>query len=318
MKFLQIFSRSVSVFVFGENKKKKTVKRRRSNWYIYLISFATTFALLCLLVLAFQDVLFPDGSNRAHNNWGHGFIPSEELDTTVLFMLSDAQGSVPTMYMLANYRPADEVIVIVPLNADTRITVPGRNAKIGTLPDIYREGGAIMVKEGLEETLGIECEYFVVFDRSSFTSFMADLGDVTVRIPFDFSGGVISLKAGEHKLTGGDLFIYMTRANFPQAGVNYNLVIMGSVVSSIINTNARNLDTETIQSAFLRILNNSTTNMTQAVFREYQQALLHTSRNTFNPAGYYLPPGSYEGGMFVLNDTAIAEIQRRFNQSGRS
>jgi anionic cell wall polymer biosynthesis LytR-Cps2A-Psr (LCP) family protein len=300
--------------IFTKSKKNF---RRRSNWYVYLISFAATTLLLVLIVFGFRDVLFPQNSARTTDQWRNTvFTPNSDLDTTVLFMMSDSQGSAPRKYMLMNYRPADEVIVLVPLNADTKVTTTGRSIQSGRLTDLFTQGGAPLAAQGIADTLGLEVPFYVQLDRSSFTSFTSDLGEVTVNIPFDFSGGgIATLFAGEHKLTGGDLFIYMTQANFPQAGANYDLVIMGSVISTLINSNLRNLDDETIQTTFMRILNNANTNLTNADFRHYQQALRYTSQVSVNPAGFYFAPGAYESNEFVLTEQAIAEILKRFNQS---
>jgi anionic cell wall polymer biosynthesis LytR-Cps2A-Psr (LCP) family protein len=224
-------------------------------------------------------------------------------------MASNEQGSIPNKYMLLNYRPRDGAIVIVPLSENTR-TGSGR------LTDLYRQGGARAVMSGIESTLGVECEFYVLFDRSSFTGFISPLGEVLMRIPYDFTGGGINISAGEHRLSGGDLFTYMNLfnpADFPQAGSDYNLVIMGTAITTLLNLNCRNMDSETIQDAFNKILNNATTNLTFRDFTAYQRALLYTSENSFNPASYYLPTGHHELGEFIISNQSIANILDRFN-----
>jgi anionic cell wall polymer biosynthesis LytR-Cps2A-Psr (LCP) family protein len=245
------------------------------------------------------------------------YIPEQELDVTLLFMMSDEQGSVPNNFMLLNYRPKDEVIVIVPLNSQTRLSAGGIS---GRLTDLYSGGGSTRLIEAIEETLGIECEFYVQFDRSSFANFISALGDVAVNVPFPFEGGGIKLPPGEQSLSGGDLFVYMNYANYPEiaVGEDYDLVIMASAMTTLINSNCRNLDTETIQDAFNKIRNNATTNLTFRDYTEYQRALLYTSSNSINPAINYIPSGFYEGDGFVLSNQSIADILNRFRLVGLS
>jgi anionic cell wall polymer biosynthesis LytR-Cps2A-Psr (LCP) family protein len=293
------------------NKKEKKHLRRRSNWYIYLISFAATTVLLGLFILAFRDVLFPV-STMGPKNPLMNYVPGEEFDTTILFMMGDEQGSVPNNFMLLNYRPRDEVIALIPLNAATRAAAGNISGK---LTDLYSHGGARTVIAGVKETLGIECEFFVHFDRSSFTGFTAPLGEIRVNIPFFFEGGGIELHTGEHFLSGGDLFLYMNFADFPQAGEDYDLVIMGSAITTLINSNGRHLEAEIIQDAFNKIINTANTDLTFRNFTYYQRALLYTSENSVNPAIYYIPSGNYEGDEFIISTLSIANIHNRFNIS---
>jgi hypothetical protein len=220
------------------------------------------------------------------------FIPDSELDTTILFMMSDEQGSLPRMFMLANYRPRDQVVVLVPLNQDTRVQT--RNG-IGRLTDLYQTGGAPMVVEALSNTLGIDCEFYVKFDRVSFTGFASLFRDVRVNIPADFSAGGLTLRAGEHFLGGGDLFLYMNFANFPEFGDDFNLALIGQAMT-----------------AFINVLNNANTNLTRRDYFAYQRALYHTSMNAINPATVYIPSGAREAHEFVISNRSIANIHERF------
>jgi anionic cell wall polymer biosynthesis LytR-Cps2A-Psr (LCP) family protein len=292
-----------------KTKKQKRDQRRRSNWYIYLISFASTCVLLGLFILAFSGTLFPQ-NRMTHQSWDLNYVPSPELDTTVLFMMSDEQGSVPHKFMLMNYRPRDEVIVLVPLNEDTRIQT--RNT-IGRLTDLYRAGGPELVSEGIANTLGVECEFYVKFDRASFTGFTSLLGEIPVNVPFPFSEGGLGLPVGQHLLSGGDLFIFMSYANFPEAGADFNLSTVGRAFTAFINSNLRHMDDESINSTFNRVLNNATTNLIFGDYINYRGALQYTSNTSISPASFYIPSGQREAHEFVISPQSIAEIHERFN-----
>jgi hypothetical protein len=101
-------------------------------------------------------------------------------------------------------------------------------------------------------------------------------------------------------------------AEHPQAGDDFNQVILGAAITTMINTNCRNVDMDTIQLAFNKILNNAHTNLTFRDFTRYQQALLYTSENSLNPATFYVPTGHYEGHEFIVSAQSLAIILYRF------
>jgi hypothetical protein len=310
------FSDMITKLKIKIKKPKKADRRRRSNWYIYLISFAATSLLLGLFIAAFQDILFPQTA-IGHIEQGRGsYSPAPELNTVALFMMSDEPGSIPSMYMLVNYRPRDGVIVLVPLDEDTRLEVRGSGLRGGTsgrLVDLYRIGHGELVSAGISDTFGVDCEYHVTFSRSSFTTFTALLGEVQVNVPAFFQSGSLVLSVGEHMLAGGDLFTYLNYAEFsatehPDALLN----IIGQSMTFFVNTSLRNMTELEINNTFNRVLNNATTNLTFTDFRTYQRALHHTSNNAINPAGAYIPTGTREGHEFILSAESIAEIRELF------
>ncbi|MCL2035765.1 MAG: LCP family protein [Oscillospiraceae bacterium] len=301
---------------FFTKPARKSV-RRRSNWYIYLISFASTLAFLLLIVLAFQDLLFSHTPNGYNDGWGpQNYTPEKELDVSILFMMGESQGAPPDKYMLVNYRPKDGAIVLVPLNPHTRLTGTDGNGKI---TDLYASGGAKSVVAGIEKTLGIKCR-FVQFERSSFTSFAFTLGKFYVNAIVDFdwesNGERLVITKGEHALTGSDLFSYIIYATFPPEHDGYDLTMSGEIVKSLVNTNLKGMDVEAIYGAFMKIVNNANTDLTSADYRTYQQALYYTSQSAGNPAHYYLPSGEYDGEEFVLSNQTIADILKEFNLLG--
>jgi len=300
-------------------KKKKVDKRRRSNWYIYLISFAATSLLLVLFITAFQDILFPSANMGQIDPTGRmNYVPQAELNASALFMMSDEPGSIPSLYMLVDYRPRDGAITVVPLSEDTRLELPRRNAaNSGTLVDLYRTGGTDLVLAGISETFGIDCDYHVTFNRASFSLFTSQLGDVQVSVPALFQAGNLVLSVGEHMLSGGDWFTYMNYAEFAQAGENFRLEVMAQTMAYFINTNLRNKSEDEVSTLFTRVLNNSTTNLTFQDLAAYQRALHHTSNNAINPTVAYVPTTTREGHELVLSADSITEIKNKFGVAGQ-
>jgi uncharacterized protein YejL (UPF0352 family) len=309
MKIKEILTKSI-----GKKRTAPKIHRRRSNWYIYLISFAATFALLSLIVLAYQEVLFGGGSRTG----GGDYVPDPELDATILLMLGDKQGDPPHMFMMLNYRPADEVIMLVPFSADTVFSAQTstRSTITGTLTHLYSSGGAALVTDGISRAFEIDLNHYIEFDRASFISFTEDLGEVPISVPFDFTHSGVAFSEGENDLSGEELFIYlncMNNDNFPQVSKNYDLTVLGEAISSLINNNLNNLNAQTIQRTFNKALNNASTNITIGVYRSYQQALLYTSNVSVAPAGYILPMTTESDDGLVLTNRSIADILNRFS-----
>ena len=81
------------------------------------------------------------------------------------------------------------------------------------IKDIYSTGGGAALQARLTEYLGVEIDYYAVFDTSSFVEFTGKLGSIiyTVNEDIRFSGGgeddryTIHLNEGEQKLGGREI-----------------------------------------------------------------------------------------------------------------
>jgi len=287
--------------------------RRKSNWYIYFISFAATFALLSLLILAFWSKLIPEKQKTAAAGQGtYGYMPEEELNINILFMLGQSKGVIPDYFLLMNYRPRDEKVTLIPLKQETYVSGGGKSGK---LTDMYRQGGIESIIKGIETTFRIEIGCYIKFDKNSFVNFISMFGDVPVNIPFNLEdkGSGVAFTAGLSQLSGADLYEYIT---FPQYGgesEDYRLVAIGSSLAALIKNNTRDLSSEVIQSMFNKIINTADTDLTFADFLIYQKALSYNSENGFDPPSYYIPFGEYnEKGAFVVSEEAKNTILVKF------
>lgn len=292
---------------------KKTVKRR-SNWYIYLLTFIISFAALSFVVWNMRDLIFPVSTVPVVSSSGRiDYRPDASYNTNVLFMLSEIKGGVPDYYMLANYRPRDEVVVLVPVKANLYSVVG--NVK-GSLSEIYKTGGASGVIYALNNALDIEFNNYIKFDKSSFMDFIDLIGRVPVNIPYTLKHEELVFTAGSEDLTGERLYSYLTFPEFNE-GEDYRCVVHGSAISNFINNNSRNLTVTQLQSFFNKILNTTDTNFEFADFTKNQQAYLYNTQNSYNMAEYYIPYGeTNESGYFIISDSSKAAIKDRFGLNG--
>jgi anionic cell wall polymer biosynthesis LytR-Cps2A-Psr (LCP) family protein len=267
-----------------------------------------TFIILSFVIYNIWDYLFPARSNPTMVSASLDFRPDAAFDATFLFMLSERKGGIPDYYMLLNYRPRDEVIILVPVRRNLSAEV-GRER--GTLTDHYVSNGARGAMLAIENALGVKTEHYIKFDRESFIGFFDTLGFTPVNIPYDLKDGEIEFPAGSYEMAGAELYGYITFPDYNQ-GEDYRSTIHGHVISNFINRNTRNLTVTQLQTLFNRILNNTDTNLVFADFTRNQQVFLFTTQNSFDIADFYVLSG-FEGddGMFVPSETSLFILRDR-------
>ena len=160
--------------------------KRKSNWYIYVITLIISFVLLGFFVSGIWDSLFPTekDAQSAYNVNDADFRPSADIKMNFLVMLSEMKAGVPDYYMLASYTPRSESVVFIPLPDNTRVSYKGNT---GSLYEMYSNLGAKAVVGGIKETLDFECSNYIKFDRLSLIDFVDMTGTVYVNIPVDIT-----------------------------------------------------------------------------------------------------------------------------------
>ena len=283
-------------------------KRRKSNWYIYFITFAITSALAAMTLSIFWDVIFPE---REKSNYSgiRTDIPDASNNMKILFMLSEEKAGAPARYLLMSYQPADETIICIPIRSDMEATVGNRK---GTLTQLYSDGGVQTIMYAIEGTMGVKCDSYVKFDRDSFISMMDTLGKVSVSCAYDVLAldGSVLFEAGSHMMNGNNLYNYINYDN-PAYGEDYQSLVLGSAAVSIFNSNLHGLSATVIQSYFTKLMNTTDSDLSLEDYTKRQQAFVFTSVDSYNPGQYYIPYGDIVDGVFVLADSSKTTILER-------
>lgn len=84
--------------------------RRKSNWYIYLIAFGITLAMIIMAVISLKDFIFPDNQQTglsADGTLSEDFVPDSSMNLTVLTMISDSDNDLPSLFIIASYNAVD-------------------------------------------------------------------------------------------------------------------------------------------------------------------------------------------------------------------
>ena len=311
--------------------------RRKSNWYIYVITLIISFALLGFFVSSIWDSLFPTekDADSAYSVNNADFRPSADIKMNFIVMLAEMKAGVPDYYMLASYTPRSESVVFVPLPENTRVSYKGN---VGSLYEMYSNLGAEAVTGAVTETLGFECSDYIKFDRLSFIDFVDLTGEVYVNIPADIKESrietfleseIIEVDGEEQEVTktvkkkvediifpagaqyfdGETLYSYITY-DFGK-GVDYTLAVQGAAAMNMLNRNFRDLSSTELQSYAEKIINSTETGFMFSDYVEYQPVLQYTTENSINPCEYYIPYGETEGGYFILNPNSVQTIRDR-------
>ena len=284
------------------------VKRRKSNWYIYLITFIIAAAIAAMGMSIFWDVIFPE--REASNYSGiRTDIPDASNNIKILFMLAEEKAGAPNRYLLMSYQPADETIVCIPIRSNMQATVGNRT---GTLSQLYSDGGVQTILYAIEGTMGVKCDNYVKFDRDSFIAIIDFIGKVSVSCAYDVlaADGSVLFESGSHSMNGTNLYTYINYDN-PSYGEDYQSLVLGSAAVSIFNSNLHGLSATVIQSYFTKLMNTTDNNLTLEDYTKRQQAFLFTSVESYNPGQYYIPYGDTADGVFALSDNSKTTILER-------
>lgn len=284
------------------------VKRRKSNWYIYLAAFIVASVVAAMVMSIIWDMIFVS-SERKNTSGIKSDLPDASNNIITLFMLSEEKAANPTRYMIVSFQPADEAIICIPLRSNLQARLGN---SVNTLDGFYTEGGINSVLYAVESAVGVKCDRYVKADRESFVSIIDAIGRVSINCAYDVlaNDGSVSLEAGSHSMTGNNLYNYINYDN-PSYGDDYQSLVAGSAAVSIINNNMNGLSATVIQSYFTKLQNTMDTNFTLDDYTKRQQALVFTSTEIYDPGQYYIPYGETADGVFVLSESSKETILER-------
>ncbi len=284
------------------------VKKRKSNWYIYVIAFAIASIVAAMVMSIIWDIIFVP-IEKKNTSGIKSDVPDASNNLITLFMLSEEKAANPSRYMVVSFQPADEAVICIPLRSNMQAQVGN---KTNTLDGFYTEGGVKTVLYAIEGTMGVKCDKYVKFDRESFVSLADAIGRVSINCAYDViaNDGSISLEAGNHSMTGNNLYNYINYDN-PQYGNDYQSLVAGSAAVSVINNNLHGLSATVIQSYFSKLQNTADTDLNIDDYTKRQQALLFISTESYDPGQYYIPYGEFQDEVFILSKDSKTTILER-------
>ncbi|MDR0821691.1 MAG: LCP family protein [Oscillospiraceae bacterium] len=287
---------------------KKNLKRK-SNWYIYLLTLMITTAVLFAVVYLMRGVLFSETETVVNKNGTSDFRPPKSFDALTLLMLSEQKGATPDYYCLVSYQPRAEKVVFVTLRSD--LSVKGGTSTM-KLSDVYDRGGAKSAVKAITETYSLPVKFYAKFDKAAFIDIVSQIGNAPVNIPAPFQSGGTSFQAGSQNLDAESLYNYITYKQ-RQMDDDDGGMVMGGALSKLIDANTRSLDTSRLQTIFAKLMNSADTSYTSENFNDNLSAYLYTAGNSVSFAEYYVPYGETDSkGRFIPAENSIGAVRERF------
>lgn len=288
--------------------------RRKSNWYVYFISFGIAMAFAVAAIIAFRWYLFPENNEPTGLNPSGGvadnFHPSAEHNFNSLIMLSDKSSDNPDLFMLVEFSAVENRLAVVPMPNGISVPTEGRS-----LPNVYAAQGPRKVVSVLESILKIECDSYIQLDRSGFLDIVSTFGNVNYGIMktlIIYDGSMVeTLNAGTQRLAAESMFRLAMFAEYAD-GESYRFSSIGQMFADLINQNYRTIDGSLMDNFFAQIVKDAETDLTEEKYKKYKPALLYAIEYSSSPAEYYVPYGEYtEDGGFVISENSKITIRQR-------
>lgn len=128
----------------------------------------------------------------------------EGVYTCLLTGSDDGNGMADTI-MIGVFDTTNKTASLVSVPRDTLVTVNGRDRKINS---VYGLGGVELLRDTLEDTLGIPLDFYVEVELDAFAAIVDEIGGVWFEVPMDmdyedpYQDLVIHVKQGYQRLNG--------------------------------------------------------------------------------------------------------------------
>lgn len=290
--------------------------RRKSNWYIYLIAFGITLAMIIMAIVSFRDFLFPETQETGLTVDGElsdDFVPNAGMNLSVMTMISDGENDMPELFIIAAYNAVENRLTFIPVNNGIALARTGR-----TLPNIYAALGGEGVADAVSNECGINFDGYIRFDRSSLVDLIALYGnveyDVAKTLLISDGTDVEPINSGRQNFTAEMVYRYIMFAEFDE-GESYRYNMIGSLLIELINQNVSFVDSSLLDSFAKQIMERAETNLTEEIYLAHKAAMLNTVQYGINPAEYYVPYGEYNGdGSFTISENSVLTIRQKSGQ----
>lgn len=290
--------------------------RRKSNWYIYLIAFGVTLALIIMAIISFRDFLFPESQETGLTVDGElsgDFVPDSSMNLAVMTMISDGENDMPDLFIIAAYNAVDSRLTFIPVNNGIALASTGR-----TLPNIYAAQGGDGVAKAVSNECGITLDGYIKFDRYGLIDFISTYGnvefDVAKTLLITDGNEVEAINSGKQMFTAEKVYRYMMFADFGE-GESYRFNMICSLLIDLVNQNVSYIDSSLLDAYAAEILQNSETDLTEDIYLSRKAAMLNTVKYGINPAEYYVPYGEYgDDGSFAISANSVTSIRQRYGQ----
>ena len=286
--------------------------KRRSNWYIYVITFIVTGLLIAIvstvLLNSFYEAQRSGNTGNISQPQGTRFVPDKSYNFTILLTLSKDIDTPPERFMTLSYRADNNSVVLMPYLANTEI-----NGK--TLKTIFSESGGAETAKQLSEASGIKIEKYIAFTESTVTEFFNMVGNTTLTVPKQLKyedkedNTVTLIEAGTRSFTGTQMYTYLMFPDYSSSDIQYSCKIAATSVSAFINQNFLRTSEKTLGSYADFIIGFTDTNITEEDYNKKISAIVYTLEEATSLADYYIPYGENSGTNYIIAENSWARAK---------
>ena len=286
------------------------MNNKYSNLKFAFMSFSLSFFVFSLALLLLMSYGAPGKAVQAAVSIPvaeETYRPSKDDALAVLFMGMATRDSLPGLYILAKLDPQRSAVTILILPPETAVQ---NNGGTEALAEVYRYGGADYTRDTLAKTLGISIDRFARMDYAAFILAADTIGsmeaDLENDIIIDAGGAQLNMRAGKQLLDGQRLLALM-RAYQSSRELEDKYGLIGILCMEMTNQRIDIALSTAYERVFERIINLIDSDISYADFHSRMEATAWLAKQP-SPAVLLTPSGTWENGLYILNDTFLAEV----------
>lgn len=284
-------------------------KKRRSNWYIYVITFVVTGVLLILvssiLLKSFYDSQGKDATVNVSQNQTAIFTPDSSYNFSVLLTLSADNDTTPEKYMTVTYVATDNTFILMPYLPNA--VIDGGN----TIKQICEQSGEAEVAKQLSAKTGLSINKYIRFTKSTLTELFDTVGNTTLTIPSEIKyenkkdNTVTIINQGTQIFTADQMYTYLTLPDYNVKDDLYPCKVSATAISAFIDQNFIGATQKTLDEYISFIINFTNTNIVQNDYDAKIKAIVYTlSQNKSSITDYYIAYGDKSGDDYIIDDNS--------------
>ncbi len=290
--------------------------KRRSNWYIYLLTFLITGVIVFIVSQALLSSFYESQKkteNTGNEYSGTVFRPDASYNFTMLISISKDAGDIPLQYMTLTYRGDTSSVILMPYLADS--FVDGK-----TLTNHYKNGKEEAVMTALSNATKIKISKYITFSEDTMSEFFDLCGNTTLNVPKKLqhenkeTNTLTIIESGTQTFTGDQLYAYITFPDFGVSDTQYPCKVTAMAMCDFLNQNFRKLAITPFDQYAHFIINFTNTNLEEKDYEQKKQAIAYSFNNSDEICDYYVPYGEITGDGFKISDDSLNSIYKRITE----
>ncbi len=231
---------------------------------------------------------------------------SYEDSHTILFIIDLPEENCSSTFVLMRSVPKEKKVLYVGLPSNSIAVI---NDKQTGLKEAYERGGADAAVEFAEQTLGVEVDKYMTFNKEAFLKFCDIMGGVTYAINADIPG--IQETSAEQYLSGSKILKVITYPFF-SGGEEQRAYTASSIFSSMMNQADGKRLADNLDTSFTSLVNLSETDITAVDYKDKKSGVKYMLENGITIARFRAITGTSASGSFIIDKAFGEEIRKEY------